>query len=904
MNELYPAEEVVAEEPRGTRLVKVLFFAGVTAALGGLFLSLYLYWQLSRGLPRIISLADYRPYGVTKVVTLEEDQEKILGEFYKERRYVVKYEDFPPLVSQSFIAAEDDRFFEHKGISLSAILRASIANFRAGYVVQGGSTITQQVAKSLFLTPERSYIRKIKEAILASRIESNLTKEQILFLYLNQIYLGHGAYGVEAAGRAYFRKSTPELTLGELALLAGLPRAPSAFNPFTNPSRAKQRQLYVLKRMNESGFITQEQMMEAASKPLRLYPVQDINLEYAPYFVEHVRRYLLEEYGEAAVYQEGLKVFVPSRKAVYEAASKSVRDGLRAVDKRRGFRGAISHLAGAEEIQKFSDEQREQVIKRKLDYQLLLPDGKLGVIEAIAEAGLTAESQLLDVDQTFHAVVTELDDLARVAKLLVGHVPVVLPMNEMEWARPVSDAVTKPRAPRLPSEVLSKGDVVLVRIVRKEAADASPASLKTPEKAAAEIASSGVPERVIVALEQEPEVQGALLSIEAGTGNVLAMVGGYEFAKSEFNRATQAKRQSGSAFKPVIYSAAIERGYTPSSIIVDSPIVYKDDETGKWKPANFSERFYGDTTLRMALIKSRNIPTIKLVQDLQVPSVIQYARRLGMEGEFNEDLSISLGSGTTTLLELCKVYGLFPRMGRRVDPIFIRKVVDRDGQVLEENLPQLVPDFSRPDEVMLYTAANIPRAVKGPEAGPAVPGAADAQEAKERAIDDPTQPADELQRMDPRVAYVMTRLLKDVVDFGTGRSARSLAKSVAGKTGTTNEYKDAWFMGFTPHVITGVWVGFDDQRSMGGTETGAGAALPIWTEFMKEAIKGYPDTDFAIPNGVVLAATDNLTGRLTMPDASNSRIAAFLEGSEPTEVSRGEGDSVDSESEFLKESYE
>jgi penicillin-binding protein 1A len=306
----------------------------------------------------------------------------------------------------------------------------------------------------------------------------------------------------------------------------------------------------------------------------------------------------------------------------------------------------------------------------------------------------------------------------------------------------------------------------------------------------------------------------------------------------------------------------------------------------------------------MALVKSRNIPTIKLVQDLQVPNVIQYARRLGMTGEFNEDLSISLGSVSTTLLELCKVYSLFPRLGRKVEPIFIRKILNRDGQVLEENLPQLVPDFARTDEIMMYTAANVPKAVKPKDQGGSAAPGADAKEAQERTLTDPAQASDELQRMDPKVAYVMTRILKDVVDYGTGRQAKGLNRALAGKTGTTNEYKDAWFMGFTPHVITGVWVGFDDERSMGGTETGAGAALPIWVEFMKEAIKGYPDTDFTIPNGVVLAAIDNKTGKLSLPDSADSRVAAFIDGTEPTDVSSGEGDSVDSESEFLKESYE
>jgi penicillin-binding protein 1A len=425
----------------------------------------------------------------------------------------------------------------------------------------------------------------------------------------------------------------------------------------------------------------------------------------------------------------------------------------------------------------------------------------------------------------------------------------------MRWARPVKDDKAPIGArgePTAPSRVFKKGDVILVKLAE-------------PSKPAKDIP--------IVELEQEPQVQGALVSIETQTGNVLALEGGYSFESSEFNRATQAQRQPGSAFKPIIYAAGLEKGFTPASIIVDSPIVYEDGDSGKWKPSNFEEKFYGDTTFRQALIHSRNVPTIKLAQALSVSTVLDYTKRLGVEGKFPSDLSISLGSASVSLLEMTKLYALFPRLGRKINPIFISKVMDRDGKVLDEQKPQVVPEMPTPSP--------------SPSLSPQYPLAGDPD-----------------QVLDPRVAYVMTHIMNEVVKYGTGHEAKALNRATAGKTGTTSEYIDAWFMGFTPQVVTGVWVGFDSQKPIGPLETGAKAALPVWLSYMQDAVKYYPDVEFTVPSGVVFASIDSQTGKLTSPNSSRAIKEAFIEGTQPMEASSTPAASPEGQSEFFKEDTE
>ncbi|MBY0469839.1 PBP1A family penicillin-binding protein [bacterium] len=854
---------------------RALFFLAIAGTIAVTIVSACVFWFFSRGLPNLISVEDYRPAGVTRIISESvkdsTKDENILGEYYTQRRYVIPYEKMPDILVKAFISAEDDRFFEHQGVNLTSMLRASVANFRAGHVVQGGSTITQQVAKSFFLTSERTMDRKLKEIILASRIEKNLTKQQILYLYLNQIYLGHHAYGVQAAAKAYFKKDVSELTVAECALLAGMPQAPGKYSPLLTPQKSKERQRYVLRRMYENSYITVQQMNDAASEPIKVYDDDETTNRGAAYLVEQIRRYLIEKYGEKAVYEDALTVSVPATMELSQSARKAMQDGLRAVDKRIGFRGPIEKVNKPDKMEAFLKKERIELIKRRVGYQLFLPEGRMDWIEAMNHAGLKTESDLLEPDQLYKALVTGVDDKKKMASVMLGAIRAELPMEKMRWARPLRDDKTgiQGREPETPSRVVSKGDVVWVQLVSK---------------------TDG---RVIVALDQEPEVQGALFSMEAQTGNVISMVGGYEYTPtSQFNRAIQAQRQPGSAFKPIIYAAALEKGFTPATVIVDSPIIYGDDTTGKWKPDNFEDKFYGDTTFRQALIKSRNVPTIKIVQAIQIPALVEFANRIGLNGQYNMDLSISLGSSTTSLMNLTRTFALFPRLGRKVTPIFISSVKDRDGKVLEEQKAQPAP--------VPTALPGVPKEQIEAQKANAKPGEPEPQ------VFFPKYPLPEDPDviLDPRTSYVMTHLMKEVVAYGTGYGAKNLNRPAAGKTGTTNDNLDAWFMGFTPTVITGVWVGFDNQKSLGPSETGAKAALPIWLSYMREAVKKYPDSDFMIPPGIVFATIDSRNGKLASPNSSNAIKEAFIEGTEPTETSAKAAPSTDTQSDFLKEDTE
>lgn len=883
---------------------KMVFLVGVVGtvlAIGGGGL---VVWYFSRSLPQIITVADYRPLGVTRILGGGGKEDQELGEFFKERRYLIPYDKIQDNVVKAFVAAEDDRFFEHPGINIASIIRAGIANFRAGHVVQGGSTITQQVAKSLLLTPQRSMDRKIREVILASRIERNLTKQQILYLYLNQIYLGHGAYGVQAASRTYFRKDVSNVTLAEAALLAGMPQAPGKYSPLLNPKRAKERQNYVLRRMFENHFISQAQMNQAMAEAIPIYHDVDLNSQYAPYYVEHLRRYLVEKYGEKALYEDGLTITVPMTRELALTAAKSVKTGLLALDKRMGYRGPLKNLENAEEIEKFLAEARQKLVERKLHYQYFMPEGKMDPIEGMRQAGLSSERDLLEPGEIYQGVVVGFDSDRKAARVMVGALRTELPLSQMRWARAVRDdrnpAAIRPE-PASPSRVFKKGDVILVSLAGPEAS--------SPDKA--DKAAHHKDGLVTVQLEQEPVVQGALFSMDVQTGYVLGMVGGYSFETSEFNRAVQAMRQPGSAFKPVIYSSALEKGFTPASIIVDSPVVFKEtDGSGSWKPNNYEEKFYGDTTFRQALIKSRNIPTVKIVQSVQVPYLIEYAKRLGMTGSFNADLSISLGSATTSLIELTRVYALFPRLGRKVTPRFLMKVEDRDGRVLEEQKPDEVPPISQlPPPATGATsassaAANGSAETNTPSTEVRNGSVIRAGEGSKIIFPDYPLANDPNQVIDPRIAYVMTHLMKEVVTFGTGHEAKNLNRPAAGKTGTTNDSIDAWFMGFTPQVVTGVWTGFDNSKSLGSGETGARAALPIWLSFMLEAVKPYATTDFTVPPGITFSNIDPNTGRLASANSSLSIKEAFIVGTEPIDSGTGMGSHSESNGDFFKEDRE
>jgi len=763
----------------------------VIASLG----VIYFVYSLVDELPSIASLKDYRPSIITRVYASNNE---LIDEFYLEDRKVVRVTELPKFLIFAFVAAEDARFFQHGGFDLKSIARAFVKNLKAGKIVQGGSTITQQVAKSLFLTPEKSYIRKLKEAILAYRIDKYLKKYEILNLYLNQIYLGHGAYGVEAAAQRYFGKQARDLTLPEAALLAGLPKAPSRYSPVHHPKRARSRQVYVLGRMHEDGYITERETSEALDMPIALQSSEEKD-KVAPYFTENVRRYIQAKYSSDVLYKEGLEVYTTLDIDMQKAARKAVDRGLQELDKRQGYRGPL---------EKIVEEEFESFLKAT-EFDL--------------------EKYPLEKGRTLKALVVDVDSDKNIVSLRIGPHRGIMTLKDMSWARvPDTNVAYNTVKVTDPAYVLTKGDVILVRV--KEVT--KPEGLSEGEGETEELLE------FTAALEQEPEVQSALLCMEAQTGEVKAMVGGRSYKKSEFNRATQAKRQPGSAFKPFIYTAAFDQGMTPSTIVMDTPIIFEDTlKDSTWKPRNYEEKFYGPTILRTALVKSRNLVTIKILKDIGVDYAADYAINMGITSSLARDLSMSLGSSGVTLLEMVRGYGVFARNGKRADPFFIRKIVDRTGHIVEEHKPRIE------------------------------------------------------QVIDPRIAYITSHLLQDVVKRGTGWRVRELGRPVAGKTGTTNDLKDAWFMGFTPSLVTGVWVGFDDLSRLGKYETGSRAASPIFLYFMKEALADRPIELFSPPDGMVFAKIDPQTGLLAKPDSKEYLFQCYLEGTSPTEyASKAEQD--------------
>lgn len=776
----------------GAKIVRWLLAAFIFTVISGVIGVVGVYFYLSKNLPKIATLKDYRPPVITTVFS---DDNRKIAEFFKERRIVIPLSQMSPMLKNAFIAAEDARFYNHKGIDVLSIIRAFFKNIEAGAIVQGGSTITQQVAKSFFLTPQKSYVRKIKEAILAYRIDRKFTKEAILFLYLNQIYLGHGAYGVEAASENYFGKSAQGLNLAECAILAGLPQAPSRYSPFRNPQRAKQRQIYVLNRMVGEGYITNLQTTEAINRVLDIKPRRNLYIEEVPVYTEHIRRYIAKTYGNDILYEGGLKIYAAVNVEMQKIAREEIENGLNALDKRQGYRGPIEHLP-PEAIESFSKALQDELDMSPLE------DGRIA-----------------------NGVVIEVNDKNNTVTVRMGKALGVIRIDDMRWARkPNLEVAYYEARVNHPGEVLKVGDVIQVRVKQK-------------------IFNT---DRWWLALEQTPKVQAALLCIESETGYVKVMLGGRDFRESQFNRAVQSRRQPGSAFKPIIYASALDKGFTPATTIIDSPIVYQDiNHDFTWKPKNYKEKFYGPTLFRDALAKSRNVVTIKILKDVGIDYAIDYARKLGITSNLNRDLSIALGSSGVSLLELVRAYSVFNNLGYLVNPVFITKILDRDGNVIEE-----------------------------------------AELVREKVIEEST-------------AYIMTSLLEGVVKHGTGRRVLALKRPVAGKTGTTNNLHDAWFAGYSPRYTTGTWVGFDDENSLGKGETGSRAASPIWLGFMQKILAGKSVRVFQVPEGVVFSNIDAETGFLPIPESKKTIFECFKEGTVPTEYTK-KPDSMTEPEEFYK----
>lgn len=757
-----------------------------------------MYYYFTRDLPPLDSIQDYNPNLVTKVWSRDG---RLIGEFYIERRVVVPVEKIPKHLIKAFLAAEDAKFYEHEGISYSSIFRALYKNLLAGRVVQGGSTITQQVAKSFFLTPERKLSRKVREAVMAYRIEKNLNKDEILNLYLNQIYFGNGNYGIQTASEAYFGKNVEDLDIAESALLAGLPKAPSKYSPFTNFDLSKRRQEFIIDRMVEEKFITREEGDKAIKETLAIKPRTADSLWVGPYFTEHVRRYIEDKYGTEILYRRGLNVYTTLDVDMQRAANEAVTEGLREYDRRRGYRGPAETLNTPEEIDAFKAE---------------------------IDKGLSGHA--LSVGETYRAVVTAVDSKNKSLSVDIGSLHGVVPPAELEWTRfynPTKD----PNGGKRQSikKIFHIGSVVEVAVK------------DLPDKKTDLYTSKIV---------QEPLAQASLLAMEPETGAILAMVGGADFAKSQFNRTVQALRQPGSSFKPIIYTAALDRDYTPATIVIDSPIVFDevkndeqklkprkaagakaDEDESKWRPRNYDEQFKGPTTVREALAKSRNIITIKILKDIGLDQAIKYARLLGVTSPLARDLSLALGSSAVTLQEMTTVFATLDNMGVRPDPMFITQITDSEGKVLEQNKP--------------FTTTVI----------------------------------------SPQTAYMMTSLLQGVVEHGTGFRAKALGRPAAGKTGTTNNLNDAWFMGYVPGLAAGAWLGYDDEKPLGHKETGSRAALPIWLKFMQKSLENTPVKGFPAPDGLEFTKIDPKNGLLAGPATENPVFEVFKAGTAPKEVS-------------------
>ncbi len=763
----------------------ILFLLTLVAGAGA---GWYVYRQFSSDLPDVSLLRDYKPSLVTRIY---DNSDSLIAEYYVQKRILTPLENIPHMLRLATIAVEDSSFYEHHGLNLEGILRAFIANMKAGRVVQGGSSITQQVAKTLLLTPERTLERKIREAILSIEIDRRYTKNEILEIYLNHIYYGHGAYGVEAAAQTYFGKHVHELTLAEMTMISGLPKAPNNYSPYHDPERAKERREHALNRLVAIKAITEAQKNEAANEPFNLVGLKKPT-NNAPWFAEHVRRYLEKKYGADMLYNGGLTVRTTLDLKLQRFANEAVRFGLEKTDKRLGYRGPVSTV---------NLEKGEQP-----DWARLNPRHKADM-DDYYKPGRVLRGLVLEVGRKNVSIGFE-DAKGYIALKNMDWANKVNPSQNALWRGKLKDA----------RKALDKGDIVDVKILEGEPDDGG---------------------RLPLALEQTPAVQGALMAVDPRTGYILAMVGGYDPAVTKFNRAIQALRQPGSSFKPIIYTAAMYKGFTPASIIIDSPIIFNRAATEfkGWKPVNFEKKFFGPTTLRTAVTHSRNVVTIKLLEKIGVSYAVGFARRFGITSPIDPNLTLALGSSPVTLKEMVYAYSSLANGGKLMKSMFIKSIENREGAVLEKNVPE------------------------------------------------------GRQVISPSIAFLMVNIMKNVVKEGTARTiGRKMKRPVAGKTGTTNSYIDAWFNGYTPDMACAVWVGKDNNEPMGKKETGSRVAIPIWLKFMEKALRDVPVTDFTPPADIVFARINKKTGKLTRSTGDNAIFESFIDGTQPDSFTSGTSD--------------
>ena len=782
----------------GAAMLRALSFivsATLLLALIGAGGTLFVLWHYGRDLPDYRQLADYRPPVMTRVHAADGS---LITEYARERRLFVPIAAIPRQVIKAFLSAEDKTFYSHPGVDFMGIASAMVRNVR-NYGTDrrpvGASTITQQVAKNFLLSNEVSVTRKLKEAILAFRIEHAFAKDRILELYLNEIYLGFGSYGVAAAALNYFNKPLDELSLPEAAFLAALPKAPNNYHPKRRPQAALARRNWVLSRMHEDDIISTADMEAAKAAPLTVRPPDRARLFEAAYFAEEVRRELVDRYGESQLYEGGLSVRTTLEPRLQEIAKRVLRTGLRAYDRRHGWRGPLARIEPGREP-----------------------------IQALREVPVPA-----DIGEWYMGVVLALDGQS--AEIgFANDMRGVIPLAELAWARPWRKGQKLGPKVKRPDQVLAVGDVVAVSPI--------------PTDAESHVENG-------YRLEQIPDINGAILAMDPHTGRVLAMVGGYAFGISEFNRATQAMRQPGSAFKPIVYAAALDHEFTPSSLVLDAPLVVDQGPAlGKWKPANYTRKFYGPSTLRLGIEKSRNLMTVRLAQYIGMETVADYARRFGVVDDMPLLLPMALGAAETTLLRLTSGYAILVNGGKTVTPTLIDRIQDRRGKTIYRHDDRPCPGCIALAWDPLQTEPEVP--------------------------DNRTQV------VTPATAYQVVSMLHGAVERGTGRRVAAVGKPLAGKTGTTNESRDTWFMGFAPDLAVGVFVGFDTPRTLGRRETGTSVASPIFRDFMAEALAGQPVIPFRIPPGIRLVRVDSRTGEPAGSGARGVILEAFKPGTEPS----------------------
>lgn len=769
------------------------------------------YHYITRDLPRMDRIEDYRPPAVSKVFS---NDGTLIAEFYEERRYPAKLNEVPVYVRNAFLAAEDATFYHHPGIDLISIFRAFVKNIQTGSVRQGGSTITQQVVKNLLLTSEKKITRKLKEAILSYRLEQELSKDDIFEIYLNQIYFGNRAYGIKAAARLYFRKELSELTVAEGALLAGLPKAPSRYSPIANPKIAKRRQRYVLEQMVRAQFITKAAKEKAIREKLSVYKENLNNIYHAPYYVSAVRKMIQEQWKDLDIDREALEIHTAVDLYAQEKAAKALRKGLRDVSKRRGWRGPIDRIESVDS-EEFLEKYNDQLEPR------------------------------LKEDELYPALILDINRARSTVVLDLGYQKAELKLRAKAWYSKFRDENDRVRWIK-PLQRLKAGDVILV-------------SLKPAKKDNKKADSK---DKVELQLDQHPELEGAMVVLDPNSGRVVALIGGYSYQRSQFNRAIDSYRQPGSSFKPVVYLAAVDGfKYTPATIVYDEPRTFRVGDD-LWTPGNFDNDFLGGITLRSALEKSRNLVSADITSRIGVDAIIQYARKLGISAKLGRNLSISLGSSEVTVLEMTRAYGVFANKGVLFDSVFVNRLVDRDGKVIFD-----------------YEREKLSKAH---------------------------------QVVDEKSAFIMANMMKGVVQRGTGWRVRELGRPAAGKTGTSNDLMDAWFIGYTPNWVAGVWAGFDLKKTIGKNETGGKVSSPVWLDFMKDFL-AYQDKkqyelleaqakeeaeqlgieyvapepleplDFSVPDGVDPMWVDRFTGLPAEPSAENAIYEYFIKGTEPGE---------------------